>query len=185
MATADPIDFLRPLPRVQLGTLASLLPAEVCIVEPLRVVTLRCLPGSDAALAAAASPLPGPSSFTGKDPLLVWRSPGEWLHIGTRDEAADALLQALLPGGSAHATDLSAGLILFELRGPALDALLPRLLDASVQLAEPGQGTRARLADIAVVALRHAPDRLWLLADRANDHYLAHWLAYATNAIRS
>jgi len=184
MATPDPTVLLRPLPRAQIGTLGALLPAGVSLVEPLRVLSLRCLPGSEAALAATTGTLPGPGRFTGTDPLLVWRSPSEWLHVGTRDEPADALLRALPPGGATQAIDLSDGIAVFELQGPRLDALLPRLLDAGVQLGVPGQGTRARLADIAVVALRLAPERLWLLIDRANAHYLAHWLAYASAALQ-
>ena len=183
MATPDPIVLLRPLPRAQLATLGALLPAGVTLVEPLRVLSLRCLPGAESELAAAAGALPRPGRLVGSDPLLIWRSPTEWLHVGTRDEPADALLRALPPGGATQATDLSAGITVFELQGESIDALLPRLLDAGVQLGQPGQATRARLADIAVVGMRLAPERLWLLIDRANDHYLAHWLAYASAAL--
>ncbi len=189
MASPDPLQAptLAALPRAQIGTLGSLLPKpspslRVSIVEPLRVLSLRCLPGGAPAIAAAlgVAEIPGPGRFHGEDPLLQWRSPNEWLHIGTRDEPADAVLRALPIGmGHAQATDLSAGTIVFELQGPSLDALLQRLLDATVQVGQPGQGTRTRLADIAVVAMRLSEQRLWLLADRANDHYLAHWLAYA------
>lgn len=185
MASPD----LRPLPRLQLGELASRMPAplpglRMHVVEPLRVLSLRCLPGESAAISAAAGvDLPGPGRFHGVDPLLVWRSPSEWLHVGTRDEPADALLRALPVGGGAQATDLSAGVLVVEVNGSRIDALLQRLVDASVQLQLPGQGTRARLADIAVVAMRLAEERLWLLVDRAHDHYLADWLAYAGVAV--
>ncbi|MDH0866262.1 hypothetical protein [Mitsuaria sp. GD03876] len=223
MATPDPF-LLRPLPRARLGDVARLLPASgtslsVAIVEPLRVVTLRCLPGGQPALAAAVAAvgavgnlgavgataanfpaatrvvnasiaaagatagLPGPGRFIGVDPLLAWRGPGEWLHFSRTDAPADALLAALPPGDApAQAIDLSAGTLVVELQGPALDALIARLFDATVRLAEPGQGTRTRLAEIAVVALRLAPRRLWLLVDRANDDYLARWLTYAADA---
>ena len=189
MTRPDPLQMptLAALPRAQIGTLADILPKpaaglRVSIVEPLRVLSMRCLPGGAPSIASALgiAELPGPGRFHGDDPLLQWRSPSEWLHIGSRDEPADALLRALPAGaGVAQATDLSAGTIVFELQGTALDALLQRLLDATVQVGQPGQGTRTRLADIAVVAMRLSEQRLWLLADRANDHYLAHWLAYA------
>ncbi|WP_144006730.1 hypothetical protein [Pelomonas sp. KK5] len=187
MATPDPINFmLKPLPRAQLGTLAELLPGNVAIIEPLRVVSLRCLPGGEGELAAAAGALPGPGRFSGggtqDTSLLAWRSPSEWLHVGTHDAPADGLLDAL-KASPAQAIDISAGVIVFELRSLALDALLPRLLDAGVPLGQPGQAARTRLADVAVLAMRVAPQRLWLLADRANDHYLAHWLAYASAAL--
>lgn len=182
MAMHDESSALRALPRGQLGALASLLPPQARIVEPLRVLTLRCLPGGEADLASAvAAALPGPGTFAGS---LVWRSPSEWLHIGNDGAAADALLHALPPGAAAaQATDLSAGIVVIELQDAALDALLSRLLDAAVPLSQPGQAARTRLAEIAVLALRLAPERLWLLADRGNAHYLAHWLAYAAAAL--
>ena len=180
---------LTALPRGRLGELASLLPQpssalQISIVEPLRVLSLRCLPGGAELIARTAgiAELPGPGRFLGQDPLLQWRSPNEWLHISTRDEEANALLRALPIGGLAQATDLSAGTLLLDLQGTALDALLERLIDATVQVDMPGQGTRTRMADIAVMLIRQSKQRLWLLADRANDHYLAHWLAYASTS---
>src|SRR6218665_1900996 len=141
MAMPDPI-ALRPLSRSQLGKPDSLRPSQAALVEPLRVLSLRCLPGGEAALAAAvAAPLPDPGAFSGP---LVWRSPSEWLHIGSDEAAADALLHALPPGeAEAQAIDVSAGTIVFELLGPDLDALLARLLDAAVPLARPGPAARA------------------------------------------
>ncbi|TDP61241.1 hypothetical protein [Roseateles toxinivorans] len=191
MAKLDSIQSpLQALPRGQIGTLARLLPKDnqglsVRIVEPLRVLSLRHLNGDAPAIASATSvaDLPGPGRFIGSEPLLLWRSPSEWLHIGTQDACADAVLQQLPAGGASHAIDQSAGIFALELKGTLLDALLDRLLDASAQVREPGQGTRTRLADIAVIVLRLAPQQVWLLIDRANDQYLAHWLTYATEAL--
>ncbi|MGH8030856.1 MAG: hypothetical protein ACREO8_00455 [Luteimonas sp.] len=188
---------LQALRRSELGELARLLPASraelaVQLVEPLHVLSLRHLPGGAQALAAAAAmagvaSLPGPGRCHGQDPWLVWRSASEWLFVSTRAAAAEVVLQALPADTQALAVaiDQSAGSIAFALQGPALDALLHRLLDAEAVPGEPGLGSRARLADIAVVALRLAPQRAWLLADRGNDHYLAQWIAYASESLEA
>lgn len=179
-----------------LGDRADRLPAatadlDVRVVEPLRVLSLRHHDAPHTIEAACSNiglpPLPGAGHFSGEDPVLLWRQPREWLFIGSSVAAAgraDALLAALAPGQDplACAVDQSAGTVALALRGPKLDMLLSRLLDAGAIPRTPGEGTRARLADIAVIVLRREPDCVWLLADRANDHYLADWLAYAALA---
>ena len=184
----------RLLPASRSAGIAPLLPAHpagvtVSIVEPLRVVALRYLPQGAATVeriaAALALPrLPDAGRFEGRDPYILWCRPGESLLITTIDDVADGALRALAAGGDplAYAVDQSGGSIAFELAGAGIDAVLPRLLDASAIPQQPDQGTRARLADIAVIALRLAAERVWLLADRGNDRYLAQWLAYAVQA---
>jgi len=193
----DADETLPPQARLQAGDWAALLPAigpglEWRVIEPLRVVALRHLPGGTAAVEAAAAraglpSLPSAGAFCGADPLVVWRQPREWVLVSTADAAADGLLAALKPGAQALAVavDQSAGSVGIELRGPQVDAVLARLVDASAVPREPGHGTRARLADIAVTMLRLAPSTLWLIADHANDRYLADWLAYASQAVQS
>ena len=180
--------------RRSLGVWADRLPAAaadlgICVVEPLRVLSLRhhdAPQAIESACRRAGLPaLPRAGHFSGDDPLLLWRQPREWLFIGSAAAGqADALLESLAPGQDALvcAVDQSAGTVALALQGSKLDALLLRLMDAGAIPRTSGEGTRARLADIAVIVLRREPQCVWLLADRANDHYLADWLAYAALA---
>jgi hypothetical protein len=158
------------------------------IVEPICVLSLRFLAGGQPQLARAlgGATLPEPGHFTDHDPFIVWRNSSEYLHIGTDAAAGNAVLRALPPDDTlTYAVDLSDGVIVLELQAQLLEPLLSRLLDASVKVREPRQGTRARLGELAVLALRISADRLWLIADRADDRYLARWIAYAADGAQS
>ena len=162
----------------------------VRVVEPLRVVALRHLPGGTPAVSGALqtqgfAALPGAGQFVGSDPCLMWLKPTEWLLIGTTDAVADGLLASLAPGchSLACAVDQSSGGILFELQGAGLPSLLPRLVDSTAVPQAAQQGSRCRLGDVAVMLLRHAADRAWLLADRSNGDYIAQWLRDAARPI--
>lgn len=189
-------DELQALTRERLGGLGEILQSQrtsmaAAVVEPLQVLSLRALAGGAESLVRAIdaigiAALPGPGRFAASGATrLVWRNPTEWLLVTPEAEVAQAVLRALAPaqGALACAIDQSDGLVTLELRGAPLDAVLHRLLDAAAVPHEPGQGTRARMADIAVVVLRLDPERAWLIADRANDRYLAHWVAHATDAL--
>lgn len=135
-----------------------------------------------AALAECGLPaLPAPLGSAGEAPLLAWRSPQEALLVSERREPVDALTRVLAPGRrpGAVAIDLSEALVAYELQGPELDEWLAHLVDAASIPRRPGGATRARMADVAVVLLRRAPDRLWLLGDRTIAAYLRSWLAFA------
>lgn len=189
---------LEPLSRADIGAMRLLLEQaaaaqatglSVRLIEPLRVVSLRHLAEGAPAIAKALHAhgflhLPSPGCFEGSGPFLLWRKPGELLLVGTEDSMADGLLLALPAGLEplAYALDLSGGSVLFELQGRCVDALLERLLDAAAIPHRAGQAHSTRLGDIVVIAMRQAPDRVWLLADRSNDDYLARWIAFATAA---
>jgi heterotetrameric sarcosine oxidase gamma subunit len=186
---------LTPLSRAQLGELVAVLPAPTArlaigVAEPMRVLSLRHLPGGVAAVAGALAAqglhaLPEPRRFIGDDPCVLWRSPSEWLLLTADAALSERIASALrpAPGALAVAVDLTAGSLVLDLQGAAVDALLSRLVDAAAVPATVGEGTRARLADIAVALVRIEPDRVRLVADRANDRYLAQWLAYAARAL--
>lgn len=185
------VERLEALRRSDMGRLQSLLPAPTAavsarLVEPLRVVSLRYLPGSERAIektlaAVGLSRFAQAGRFEGTEPMLLWRSPSEMLFISSSDRAADDLLRALPVDDDplACALDQSAGSCVIELQGEGVDAVLQRLLDASAIPQQPGQGTRARLADIAVGVWRLEAQRVGLLFDRSHDTYVAQWLAYA------
>jgi hypothetical protein len=44
-------------------------------------------------------------------------------------------------------------------------------------------GPEVRVQPGAVTLVRHDHGRIWLLADRSHEHYLASWLAYAGAAL--
>ncbi|MBL8323346.1 MAG: hypothetical protein JNJ89_00150 [Rubrivivax sp.] len=152
-----------------------------------RVLSLRHGPGDDGPVAAAlrqhlgiAVP-PRPGQWMGADPYLVWCRPSEWLLVGHEgvDPAAWAALAADLRAGrhaAAVAVDVSAGFVTYELQGADIDARLARVIDAASIARRAGEGGRARLAEVAVVQLRLAPGRLWLLVDRAVEAWVGEWL---------
>jgi heterotetrameric sarcosine oxidase gamma subunit len=126
-----------------------------------------------------------PRRFAGDEPCVLWRSPREWLLL-TDDAALSARIASALrpvPSALAVAVDLTAGSLVLDLQGADVDALLSRLVDAAAVPTTVGEGTRARLADIAIALLRIESDRVRVVADRANDCYLAQWLAYAARAL--
>lgn len=115
----------------------------------------------------------------GEGPFALRRSADEILVVGSF--AAAGILGALWPSAAndAVAIDLTHGTLVFELEGPRLDEWLSRLIDVDALPREPKRGARTRVIDIAVVVLRLALDRVWLVADRAHATYLADWLRYA------
>jgi len=167
-------------------------PVAVRRIEPLAVIALRHLPGAGEALAAAlraagvaAVPLPGQMLGPGQDPgsAALWRSPSEVTLLAGHRAAADAAMAALGNAALACAVDQSDGTLALDLQGPQVDALLQRLVDSHSLPMTPGSATRVRWADIAVTLVRQAPERIWLLADRCHEHYLANWLNCAGEAI--
>jgi sarcosine oxidase gamma subunit len=83
----------------------------------------------------------------------------------------------------ACAVDQTDGVLALELQGPQLDDLLLRLVDSRSLPLSPGTASRARVADIAVTLVRLESDRLWMLAERAQAHYLMNWLQHAGAAL--
>lgn len=194
MASAEGF-VLAPLPGAEVAGLGTLWPksstAIACRgVEAVRVLSLRHLPGGGAAALASVVAhhglpgLPGPGRSCGIESRLIWCSPSEVLLL-TRDAGLAAMLLAGLrptPGALACAIDVSAGTLVVELQGQDAPALMSRLVDAHALPREPDRASRVRLADIAAVVWRDAPDRFGLLVDRAHGHYLARWLSYAAEA---
>lgn len=163
-------------------------PVAVRCIEPLAVLALRHLPGSSEALAATvrAAGLPGlpaAGQVLGQGPWVLWRSPSEVTFLSREQAPADGVRAALAAAQLACAVDQSDGTLALDLQGPRVNELLQRLLDSRSLPVAPGSATRARLADIAVVLVRHRPDCVWLLADRSHAHYLASWLGYAGAAL--
>ena len=198
---SEPPEPLEPFDPAR-GDLAAMLSADVPggwaahalvqarVLWPMHVVSLRTLEPQDAqwmaALRAAGiHELPRPGCFTGGDLRAVWSRPTECLALTQDATAASVLLDLLRPGAMALgcAVDRTSGAIAIELRGPGIERLLARLVDASAIPMASGQATRARMVDIAVHLLRIEDQQLWLLTDRAHADYLAAWLLDASQRI--
>lgn len=176
-----------------MATPDALVPAQRTL-QPLHLLSLRHGFGGDAAIARALQPLgithlpaagqlagaPGPDG-----PWVWWRSPSEWGLAAFTPQPLRAVEQGLRdigPGPLACAIDLSDGTWGVELQGAGIDALMSRLVDAASLPRGAGQATRARCVDVPVTLVRHDAARLWLLADRSLEHYLADWLDHARSA---
>ena len=167
-------------------------PVAVRRIEPLAVIALRHLPGAgeslaDALCAAGVTGVPSPGQALGngqsQGTTALWRSPSEVVLLATERAAADAAMAALAADALACAVDQSDGTLGLDLQGPRVDELLQRLVDSHSLPMTLGSAIRVRLADIAVTLVRLDHDRIWLLADRSHEHYLASWLAYAGAAV--
>lgn len=167
-------------------------PVAVRRIEPLAVIALRHLPGAgeslaDALCAAGVTGVPSPGQALGdgqsQGTTALWRSPSEVVLLATERAAAEAAMAALAADALAYAIDQSDGALALELQGPRVDELLQRLVDSHSLPMTLGSAIRVRLADIAVTLVRLDHDRIWLLADRSHEHYLASWLAYAGAAV--
>jgi sarcosine oxidase gamma subunit len=153
------------------------------------LLSLRHLPGDAGTVPALRrcgfDGLAPAGRFSGKDPFLVWRSPGEQLVVALQDPAAAGIRGELAHGRTPLAAvfALEEATLLVEFHGPALDAWLARLVDVAAIPREPGRAARCRLADVPVLLMRHAPERLWLLAERPLAAYLEDWLRHTHAAL--
>jgi sarcosine oxidase gamma subunit len=157
----------------------------VALVDGLRMVAVRWLGGGEAVRQAFDdSGLPwasAPGDCAGDDPLVAWCAPRERWLIGQNRPPLDQLLTRLAPGrlAGALAVDVSDSSVVFNLCGTALDTWLAHLVDASAVPRVAWRASRCRLADVPVLLLRRASDRLWLVVDRPLGNYVADWLEYA------
>ena len=163
-------------------------PVSVRKIETLVVVALRHLPEAADTLVTALravgiSAAPNPGQVLGHNPWAIWRSPSEVILLATHREHADAAVAAMIDTSIACAVDQSDGVFALELQGPQLDDLLLRLVDSRSLPLSPGTASRARVADIAVTLVRLESDRLWMLAERPQAHYLMNWLKHAGAAL--
>ena len=156
-------------------------PVSVREIETLVVVALRHLPEAADTLVTALravgiSAAPNPGQVLGQNPWALWRSPSEVILLATHRNHADSAAAAMVDTPLACAVDQTDGVLALELQGPQLDDLLLRLVDSRSLPRSRGTASRARLADIAITLVRHESDRLWMLAERPQAHYLMNWL---------
>ncbi len=157
-------------------------------IETLVVLALRHLPEAADTLVTTLqtvgiSAAPNPGQVLGQNPWALWRSPSEVILLATHRKHTDAAVAAMADTSLACAVDQSDGVFALELQGPQLDDLLLRLVDSRSLPLSPGTASRARVADIAVTLVRLESDRLWMLAERPQAHYLMNWLNRAGAAL--
>ena len=87
--------------------------------------------------------------------------------------------------GELHAVHVRPTLTLFETLLSSRQHLLEYWAyhDGNAAMAAPRTASRARVADIAVTLVRLESDRLWMLAERPQAHYLMNWLKHAGAAL--
>jgi heterotetrameric sarcosine oxidase gamma subunit len=163
-------------------------PVNVRSIEHLLIISLRHLPEASDSLATALQAAglagtPGPGLVLGQSPWALWISPSEVILLANNQMQANSAKAALADSQLACAVDQSDALLALDLRGPQLDDLLLRLIDSRSLPGVPGSAVRVRLADIAVILIRQTPDRLWLLVERPQSHYLTNWLKHAGTAL--
>ena len=157
---------LRPTPLQQAGmTIAPVTTPTVSIREMPDVTLLRLHslvdPAAlDVVLSKAGIALP-PDTGTviGEEPAVLCTRPGEWLLISENLCSGGWMerLEKLLDPALSALLDLSDGLGMFRLSGPAAPWLLAKFsgLDFLAGVNEGRHGTRTRFADIAVVVHAH------------------------------
>lgn len=155
-------------------------------IEPLHVLGVRVLPGSDLSWveslhACGVTRLPSPGRYEGEAVRVLWRSPSQYWLVTRQPDRLHSVVTTLTPGANAdaYAVDHSEGTVGFELGAEDVDGVLARLMDASAIPRTPGQATRARCADVAVVLMRIDERRLWMLVDRPVVPYMTAWLGRA------
>ena len=163
-------------------------PVSVRKIETLVVVALRHLPEAADTLVTALravgiSAAPNPGQVLGQNPWALWRSPSEVILLATHRNHADSAAAAMVDTPLACAVDQTDGVLALELQGPQRDDLLLRLVDSRSMPRSRGTASRARLADIAITLVRHESDRLWMLAERPQAHYLMNWLNHVGVAL--
>lgn len=121
-----------------------------------------------------------PNRCHGDDPALLWMAPDGWLLTASGADGAGLQRAARAACGDrvAAAVDVSDALVALELHGARTRELLARGtgVDLSPDALGPGQCTRTRLAQLAVILRPRARDAFELILDRAPAAWLCDWL---------
>jgi methylglutamate dehydrogenase subunit D len=144
--------------------------------HPLAIVTIMARKGRAEALAAALGDgfglaLPGPGqSTTGKDVVLRWAGPEQWLAIaeGARDGELYRRLAAAL-AETASLVDQSHGRVAIVIAGPRARAVLAKgtAVDLHPSRFRPDQVAMTQMAHVGVHLTKVAPDAFELLVFRS------------------
>lgn len=146
-------------------------------------VRLR-VPLPQAANAAAVLALPTRSlTWNGADPAMLWVGPDQWLILSDV-HTADALIaesSARLQGWLHHATDASAALVCFAIRGPSARLLLGMGsgVDFNARSFGSGNCVSTRFARIPALIRADAAESFELYVDRSLGDYLERWFEHA------
>lgn len=146
-------------------------------------VRLR-VPMHQAANAAAVLALPTqPLNCSGADPALLWVGPDQWLILSDT-HTADALVAEYslrLQDWLHHATDASAALVCFAVRGSSARVLLGMGsgIDFRARSFDTGLCVSTRFARVPALIRATSVESFELYVDRSLGEYLARWFEHA------
>lgn len=127
--------------------------------------------------------LPAPNHSAGRDPLILWQSPRDWLFLTSAPQCIDVMtsLRRTLAGQTVLVNDMSDARLLFSISGPAARWVLAAGcgLDLTTETA-PGWCARVRFANLAVTLFdRGETASFGLICERSYAAYMRRWFAEA------
>jgi heterotetrameric sarcosine oxidase gamma subunit len=145
----------------------------------------------DAARGALGAPLPlEPNRVAGKDVYSLWLAPGRWLAVAEPAAGrglAERVRRAIAPSGG-FASEVTEGLAVFELEGPATRDLLSTgtTLDLRMASLSIGQASQTIFAGVHATLYPHrSAHRFRLHVERSVAEHVRAWLAKSASAFES
>jgi hypothetical protein len=125
--------------------------------------------------AALGARLPTAEVPSGGDPMLIWQGPNDCLIVGepAAVRAAATAAETALDGCASLVCDVSDGLVVIDLSGPAAIAVCPPPWPGRPDGPRSAVG---RLADLRVTRLHLDDGHIRLFAERPDADYLWAWL---------
>lgn len=154
------------------------LASELAAVTPHPQVALRVLdPAAQHLVTTAITANLPAAGRLGENPTAIWQAPDRWLLVS--DEGP-------LPGRPAAdmVSDLTDGLALFEIEGPAARAVLQQAMTFDLAALAPGQAAVTLFAGLRVTVYPWRRADCWRLhVERASARYVWDWLTTAASAV--
>lgn len=158
------------------------LTSELAAAPPRSGVALRVLDPALQLLLTTARPanLPGAGRLADLEgrAYAIWQAPDRWLLVA-ESGGPD------LPRGADHlVSDLTDGLALFEVEGPAARAVLQQAMTFDLAALAPGQAAVTLFAGLRVTVYPWRRADCWRLhVERASARYVWDWLTTAASAV--
>ena len=127
---------------------------------------------------ASIGPDVAPLSFDGK---IAWIGPNERLLLDSRDPGLLFAHLDVSPPSRCFTRNASSGLIAIEVKGQSAQRLMQGETDAIKSAS--GFASRMRIADLAVIVLVRAPDRVLCLVERSAARWLFDWFVDRASAL--
>lgn len=141
-------------------------------------VSLRALDAPQTLVTAAATAdLPQAGQLReGPGHYAIWQAPDRWLLVG----------EGALPSASARlVSDLTDGLALFEIEGPAARSVLQQAMTFDLAQLAPGQAAATLFAGLRATVYPWRRGDCWRLhVERASARYVWDWLTTAAGVVK-